>query len=177
MVPLATVTMIGWAGDRFFAPIAGLDDTVATGGTTGVGFAVVVGALVLDPVLVVDPVLADGALLDVELPVAGVESAALPPEPTVIGAPGSVGFGAPVDAETTAELPPVPRAEPELCCGEPVDDDAHPASSAVAVTSISTGARPRIMRTMTSSRKFVPHDDPADGWRRVGGPTYFEGTR
>ncbi|MGI8415918.1 MAG: hypothetical protein ACR2P2_06840 [Nakamurella sp.] len=146
MVPLATFTLIGWAGDRFFTPIAGLDDTVATGGTTGVGFAVVVGALVLDPVLVVDPVLADGALLDVELPVAVVESAALPPDPTVIRAPGSVGFGAPVDDETTAELPPVPRAEPELCCGEPVDDDAHPASSAVAVTSVSTGARPRIMR-------------------------------
>ncbi|MDQ2848555.1 MAG: hypothetical protein M3Y77_19925 [Actinomycetota bacterium] len=160
MVPLATVTVIGWTGDKFVPPIAGLDDTVATGGTglgvaAGFGFEVVIGTPT-PGVFRLDDEPTAGNDAPAVPPPAVPPPAVPPPDPTVIGAPDAAGLD-PVSAVVeTAELPMLCWPELAPCCGEPADDGVHAASNAVAATRVSTGAKPRVMRIVTSSRVSVP---------------------
>lgn len=164
MVPLATVTVIGWTGDRFLPPIAGLDDTVATGGLglgvgvgVGVGFGVGVGLVVVVEALVLAATLDEEAPPDDEP--AGDDALALPPaDPTVIGPPDTAVWDPAPATVDTVELPALCWPELAPCCGDPADELHAAVSIAVATTSVSTGAKPRVMRIVTSSRVSVPRD-------------------
>ncbi|MDQ6657385.1 MAG: hypothetical protein M3Z00_04010 [Actinomycetota bacterium] len=158
IVPLATATVIGWTGDRFLLLIAGLDDTAAAGGT-GLGMGVVVEApevaAVPEEFELEDTAPEDDWPADDDA-IAGPLPTGPGPAPTVIGPPVAAVVPPVVAVVATAGLFTLWGPELAPCCPEFVDGEVHPPNNAVAATRVRSGAKPRVMRIVTSSRVSVP---------------------